>query len=187
MGHALGNRNVSFLHTGSRGRGDARNLTSILNEAFYTVQMTSGPSINQDNPPMAGVQLQFNIQLGESQHVSSSLHLRRTSALWITFRKSHRQLTSVGERQIEAMNENSRTITWYHSNSLSGGLPHFHWCAIMLSFMLLQQSINLLLCQEKYFQFCKVKEGQQLMRAREREGPPLLMVSQMLLDASTTF
>lgn len=70
---------------------------------------------------------------------------------------------------IEAMNENSRTITWYHSNSLSGGLPHFHWCAIMLSFMLLQQSINLLLCQEKYFQFCKVKEGQQLMRARERE------------------
>lgn len=186
MGHALGNRNVSFLHTGSRGRGDARNLTSILNEAFYTVQMTSGPSINQDNPPMAGVQLQFNIQLGESQHVSSSLHLRRTSALWIQ-KISQTAYICGWTANIEAMNENSRTITWYHSNSLSGGLPHFHWCAIMLSFMLLQQSINLLLCQEKYFQFCKVKEGQQLMRAREREGPPLLMVSQMLLDASTTF
>ena len=70
------------------GGGDARNLTSIINEPFHTVQMTPSSSINHNNPPLAGVQLQFNIVLQESQHVSSSLHLWRTSGLWITFRKS---------------------------------------------------------------------------------------------------
>ena len=91
----LGDRNPFFFPPVARG--NACNLTSIINEPFYTVQMTPSSSINHDNPPLAGVQLQFNILLRESQHVSSSIHLWRTSERWITFRKSRRHLTSVAK------------------------------------------------------------------------------------------
>lgn len=48
-----------FFFPPPEARGHACNLTSIINEPFYTLQMAPSPSINHSNPPPAGVQLQF--------------------------------------------------------------------------------------------------------------------------------
>lgn len=142
---------------------------------FTLYKWLHSPSINQDNPVMADVQLQFNIQLGESQHVSSSLHLWRASAPWITFR-NFRQLTSVGQQQkVNTVNKSS------HINSVSGG--HLHLCAIMLLLYMAPGIYKSDPVSTKYYQYHKVKQWQELMRER----PPCLIMTQMLLDASTTF
>lgn len=61
-------------------KGNACDLTSIINEPFYALQMAPSPSINHSNPPPTGVQLQFKARRQGSQR----------EPLWrLTFRTSH--------------------------------------------------------------------------------------------------
>lgn len=57
----------TFFFPPPEARGHACNLTSIINEPFYTLQMAPSPLINHSNPPPAGVQLQLKARRQGSQ------------------------------------------------------------------------------------------------------------------------